>query len=258
MRHPSLRGIAAAVGSAGLLLASSPSTAADKYAVVSAIGDELTIVTYQPSVGSNIDSNRRQVVPLRDDSFDQVAAKAAEAAIHQVVPDAETVIEPAREKSAFLHDDRGSNQTVLPPEQLARLRKGLKESDARYLVVIAKSRGDTRLQFRNERVGEGKLFGIGFYFDRFTYVTQDDTGNEGQGFLAPYAYLSISLVDLQTGHVIRTKTTNETASIGTGASASETHPWDAVPAATKVDALNNVIRKAVATSVPQVLAPGGL
>lgn len=239
-----------------LALASSACIAADKYAVVSAIGDELTIVTYQPSVGSNIDSNRRQVVPLRDDSFDRVAATAAEAAIHRALPDAVTVIEPPPGKSAFQHDDRGSGSGVLPPEQLALLRKSVKDTDARYLVVIAKSRGETRLQFRNERIGEGKLFGIGFYFDRFTWVAQDDTGNEGQGFLAPYAYLSISLVDLQTGNVIRTKTTTETSSIGSGASASQTHPWDAVPAETKVNALNSVIQKAVSTSVPQLLTPG--
>ena len=87
-------------------------------------------------------------------------------------------------------------------------------------------------------------------------VEQDDTCNEGVGFLAPYAYLSISLVDLKTGAVLRTRTTSETMSIGTGASPSQTHPWDAVPAATKVEALNGVIRKAVAAGVPLVLTPG--
>ena len=139
---------------------------------------------------------------------------------------------------------------------MALLRKSVREADARYLLVIAKSRGETRLQFRNERIGAGKLFGIGFYFDRYTWVEQEDTGYEGKGFLAPYAYLSISLVDLQTGNVIRARTTSETASIGTGASAAETHPWDAVPAETKVNALNDVIRKAIATTIPQMLAPG--
>ena len=252
MNKPSSKGFIAAFG----LLASvaSVSVAADKYAVVSAIGDELTIVTYQPSVGSNIDANRRQVVPLRDDSFDQIAAKAAEVAIHRVQPDATTVIEPQPEKSVFMHDDRSSNQS-LSPEQLGQLRKGVKDADVRYLLVISKSRGDTRMQFRNERLGEGKLFGIGFYFDRFTWVAEDD-GREGQGFLASYAYLSVSLVDLQTGNVVRTRTTAETTSIGTGSSQSETHPWDAVPAAKKVQALNEAIERAVTTSVPQVLAPG--
>ena len=103
-----------------------------------------------------------------------------------------------------------------------KLRKVVKDADARYLVVIAKSRGETRLQFRNERIGQGKLFGIGFYFDRYTVVEQDDTGYEGQGFLAPYAYLSLILVDLKSGTVLRTRTTSETKAIGTAASPSQT------------------------------------
>lgn len=247
--------VLAVITSFGLAVLSPIAAAADKYAVVAAIGNELTIVTYQPSVGSNLDSNLRQVVPLPDDSFDLVASKAAEAAIHKAVPDAVTVTMASPDKSVYLHDDATAQRIDLSADQLGGIEKNAAETGARYLVVITKSKGDTRLAFRNEKAGQGKLFGIGFYFDRITRVYQTDTGKSDRGFLSPYAYLTLTLVDLQTGAVVRTKTANETTTIGSAISATETHPWDAVPAEMKVRALNGLIRRAVAETVPQVLAP---
>ncbi len=244
----------AILASLGLTLASSIAVAADKYAVVSAIGDELTVVTYQPSVGTRLDSNLRQVVPLTDDSFDQVAGKAAEFAIHRTVPDAEIVLlRPG--PGAFLKDDATRQEVGLTDDQLVAIERSVADAGARYLVVIAKAKGDTRLAFRNTHAGQGKLFGIGFYFDRIQKVTETATGRTGRGFLSPYAYLTLTLVDLQTGTVLKTKTAAETASIATAASETEMHPWDAVPAETKVRALNGLIRRAIVETVPQVLAP---
>ena len=232
---------------------STSALAADKYAVVSAIGDELTIVTYQPSVGTSLDSNQRQIVPLADDTFDQVATKAAEAAIHRAVPDAVTIVLPP-DRDVFLRDDATVQQRDVTPDQLGAIEKVAGEAGARYLVLISKSKGETRLAFRNGPRGQGKLFGIGFYFDRIKPVYQVDTGKSGRGFLSPYAYLTLTLVDLQTG-TIMTKTASETSTIPTAVSPTEMHPWDAVPAEAKVRALNGVIRKAVVETLPQVLAP---
>ncbi len=247
--------VVAILASFGLTAASSVAMAADKYAVVSAIGNELTIVTYQPSVGSNLDSNLRQVVPLSDDSFDQVASRAAETAIRKVVPDAVTVVMPSPDKSVYLHDDAAAQRIDLSAEQLRGIEKNAAETGARYLVIITKSKGDTRLKFRSGGQGQGKLFGIGYYFDRIKRVYQTETGKSDRGFLSPYAYLMLTVVDLQTGIVIATKTVNETSTIGSAISPTETHPWDAVPAEMKVRALNGLIRRAVVETVPEVLTP---
>ena len=194
-------------------------------------------------------------MPLGDDSFDQVSSRAAVAAIHRAIPDATTVVLPTPDKDAFARDDATTEQTEPTADQLQMLRKGAADSGARYLLIVSKVRGDTRLAFRNGPEGQGKLFGLGYYFDKNRRVVQTSTGKSGRGFLSPYAYLAVTLVDLQSGQVVRNKTATDTMSIASAVSDTETHPWDAVPAETKVRALNTLIRRAVSNAIPPVLQP---
>ena len=70
-------GLALAGAAAATLCATPawPQTAAakPKIAVVSAIGDVLTVVTYTPSVGSRVNRNAQETLPLADALFDVIA-----------------------------------------------------------------------------------------------------------------------------------------------------------------------------------------
>lgn len=58
-----------------------PDAGQRKYAVLSLIGDSLTVVTYRPSTGSHLDQNVQQTVVLPDAIFDQAALLAVDEAL---------------------------------------------------------------------------------------------------------------------------------------------------------------------------------
>lgn len=229
--------------------------AAEQYAVVALIGDELTIVTYQPSVGSNLDGNARQVVPLRDTSFDEVALRAVERSLPSAARGAEAILLEASDRNLYA---RGPALTVAGEgltSLLNTLGHDFPDVDARYLILVSKARGDMRLMFDNGASGEGKLGGLGIYVDRLRRVTDRSSGEESKGFVSAFAYLTVSLIDRRTGAVVRSHTGSETTIIPSGVSKTTMNAWDAVPAQMKVDAVNTAIRRLIETTVPLVLAP---
>src|SRR5439155_19160286 len=59
---------------------------AESYLILAIIGDRLTVVTQEQKVGSHIDRNRSQVVPLPDRDFDVYALQLAQASIQKARP----------------------------------------------------------------------------------------------------------------------------------------------------------------------------
>ena len=73
-----------------------------------------------------------------------------------------------------------------------------------------------------------------------------------EGFLAPYAYLAISSMEVASMRLVTTRYALETT-IAQGVQRGVTsHPWDALTPKQKVDALDAVIRRAVATGMAEM------
>ncbi len=68
---------------AGAAWAAGPADAAPvrTYAIVSLIGDEFSVVSRRPDVGTRLDPNERRLFPVPDPVFDRIAAAEAERAI---------------------------------------------------------------------------------------------------------------------------------------------------------------------------------
>ena len=100
----------------------------------------------------------------------------------------------------------------------------------------------------------GKIEGVGFYLDADLRTRRGDTGASGQGFLAPYAYIKVSLIDVKTMSVIRAQIAEETVALSTARAAEGSlRPADVLTPAQKTAALQNMIRQAVAKAMPGVL-----
>lgn len=257
MRRAALAGLARLLvaGSLGLFGVAAAQDAAPTYAVLSLIGDELTLVTYQPSVGRSTDANLRQVVPLNDDTFDRRALAVCERSIRRAVPGARV--------SAFRSSDRalyaGQQDLVTDDARAGRFLQSIVkdlQGNTRFLVLVTKHRGDTRLRFADSSGGTGKLNGLGFYIDRVQGARSVETGESGAGYIAPYAYLSVSLVDVASGKVIRTVTATESQPIGSTRSKSSTDPWAALSAEEKVESVQQLIERGLDRIVPLAVAPG--
>ena len=227
--------------------------AADRYAVLALIGDDLSIVTYQTSTGSHLDTNTVQHLANDDDRFDRVAVQNAAAAVRRTVPGATTFGIKAADPAEY-----GVNDAMLEsPGQVKALLEPLRPvlGDARYLLIVSKSHGDAYLRTANGSIGSGKLNGLGFYLD-YRKRTSNGAGERGRGFVAPYAYVTVTLVDVGTGAVVRSDSSNEGRMVSITRSPDATDPWEALTADQKVAMLGNLIRRAMERVVPQVVAPG--
>lgn len=221
----------------------------DSYAVVALFGDDLSIVYYVPATGSSLDRNDQQHLALSDGHFDTLAAQVSTRAICDVLPSASV-------ESVTLPDDvlAAGLETALP-SLLAGAKDRLKDKDTHYLVVIGKYRGDARLKAANGHLGSGKLAGIGFYVDRYLKMHKTDTGEHGRGFVAPFAYLTVSLIDLRTGTVIRSEPVTESMTRANVGPSTTLDPWEALTPDEKIRSLDVVVRRALLRTVPHVVAP---
>ena len=71
------------------------------YAVVSLIGDQITVIQHRPQFGTRIDTNQRDEIPVADATFDRMAMSAAEAAIRRAQPGANVFQASIRDKRLF-------------------------------------------------------------------------------------------------------------------------------------------------------------
>lgn len=222
-----------------------------KVAVISLIGDEMTIDTYRRRVGTGVDVNHQEVIALPTPVFDHAALFAAEDALVRLLPAAS--IAPLAVPAAGSDSDPArvvEDGKVSPTNPLiATLRQG----GFTHLLTIAKHRAPARLQLAGSTVGSGYLKGLGFYIDNHLPTLIRDTNERGQGFVAPYVYVRLALIDLASldlrgEQTITASTTRSAASNKTGFDA-----WGAMTADEKLSVLKWLIEERIAGAVPELL-----
>jgi hypothetical protein len=237
----------------GALWAAQAVAAADaagrNYAVLSLVFDEITVVIQRPGVGSNLNRNDQRKLALQDPALDEDAASAAGTAILRR--------EPGSRAFLLAWSDPGLyelQESLFDKQQpyLQALKEVLKKTQATHLLLITKHRADAALQVQHTSLGTGKLRGVGFYVDDSELLRLADSGDTGRGYLAPYAYLMLTLLDAQTGETIRKETLTE-AAVVPGAGSGAENAWTVLTAQQKVTALKDVVRRAIEQGVPRLL-----
>ena len=234
-----------------LLLALSPCVGADegrKYAVLSLIGDRLLIVQHVPTVGSHLDRNVRQFLLLEDPSIEKAALLAADQALRRVDPTTKPVLLFPQDAALYaaqakLLEEGGSSIRLLDA-----VRGLLQGTGTTHLILLTKLRAEALLRLSDRSVGSGFLEGAGFYIDLSLPTRRSDTRQSGTGFLAPFAYFKIALIDLARGEVVKEERIR--ASLTRSAARSEQgDAWNALSAEEKVRLLQNLIRSETARAV---------
>ena len=226
---------------------SAPST----YAVISLIGDKISVVGARAGVGSNLDRNRQGAMAVQGRALDDMAVIAASDAIGRLDPHASIVMLGSNDPTLYELQDE-----LFEPQQRSRallasaIKDPIQGQHATHLVLIRKHRSDAMLRLEMQYVGSGKLEGVGFYVDPNLRMINHETGELGAGFLAPFAYIKVTLVDANTMAVMREQTVEESTSMITTKSL---NPLDALTPAQKTTALRSMIVKATASGVKAVL-----
>lgn len=235
----------------GIAIATSASaaSAADllqpTYAVLSLVGDEFSVVTRRAETGTRIDPNDRRSFPITDATFDSIATNAAEQALKRARPVAPVLIFSIRDPRLFELQERLLVESAESHGLREALAKLLRDNQASQLIVITKRRDDAQFELRSTRVGGGKLSGLGFYIDPYIPLTRFETGEIDNGFLAPFAYVSVTIVDVASMRVVRSVPARESLIRLSIDAKGALRAWDALSPEAKVDALDQVLRRAV-------------
>jgi hypothetical protein len=219
-----------------------------KVAVTSLIGDVITVDIYRKRVGTMIDSNLQEKLPVPTAVFDELALKTASDAVTKALPSASTAtlsvaapgsdLDPAQ----FLVDGRIAASH--------RLAVALRDAGFTHLLVITKQRAQARLKFASSSVGSGYLQGIGFYIDNSLNTMRLDTQEKSRGMIAPYVYIKLALVDLASLQQIREQVINDSTTRSAAGHAEALDAWGAVTPEEKVSLLQELIRENVSAAIP--------
>jgi hypothetical protein len=234
-----------------------PASAAEitRLGVASAMGDVLTVVVHRAEVGSRVDQNLYQAAPNPDTAFDDTARQVATDGARSALPQA-TAVQAADLAGASSALAKGWTEGArfAPP---AALQAQWQAAGLSHLLLITRWRGATALKTLNTRVGSGHLEGLGFYVDKQQKMRRHDTGETGEGFLAPFAYLQLQLINLATGEVEKTEQITSTSTLSAARNPSGTDAWSALDPAQKVRVLQQLVRSGVGQAVPRLLGSGG-
>ncbi len=221
-----------------------------KVAILSTIGDVMTVVAAQRQTGSLINTNERSVTNVETPIFDHSALLAASRASKTNKPEVETVLLSMPKQAtgaappfSFEGNQLSRNSMVLPT---------LEKSGATHVLLIVKHRAAARLKFSDGASGSGTLEGLGFYVDGAARTTVGDTGVGGTGFVAPFAYFKLQLVDLNSMTLQSEQVVTESVVRSAGRVQSGLDPWDAMTLEEKIAALKSLIERGIGEALPQL------
>lgn len=242
------------IGLGGLVLGARAARAADaqRYAVISLLGDRITLVYAAAVTGSHLDRNRRRELPDATGSFDTAALAATERAIARTGGGAQVSLlalppSPAHQQGeAFVE-----GPAISLPSSLV---DALDKTAATRVLLLTKLRAPAHIRLRDVAVGVGQLQGLGYYVDRSIDIRSVQTGNTGEGMLVAYAYLQLTLADAQNGQVLRRRAVRATQVYPVAARPEVSDPWDLLDAPQKAERLRRLLEQQLALEVPLLVA----
>jgi len=221
--------------------------AQQRYAVISLIGDRMEIAYAKGVEGQPVDRIERRYIALDDSRIDRYTLLAANEVIKKVVPGPDPVLLQAFDRSYF---EVGAGTGAI----IEWMRQLVKDAKPRvtHAIVITKIQYEGVPAIQKAFVGGGTLEGVGFFVGREAPPKGMDPNSGGPGFLSPFAYFQVTLVDLSTGKVVR----EEKGTASTALSATNTdsgNAWDALSAERKLQTIIDLVKRELEIVLPKVL-----
>jgi len=181
------------------LSARSAPAAESRYVAISLVGDEVTY-TGAPDTSTGVlhPRGKSQAVAMKGAPFDRTVLEVLAGAVPRARPGAKISFLVLSAPELFTKQDDwfDGDKVVLP----AALRSAVDQEGAPQLLLVTKVRGEAGVDDGTGKWGFGKLTGLGFYVDGFT-PTIDPKIGPVRGFIAPYVYIKLSVIDLATSTV---------------------------------------------------------
>ncbi len=244
-------GLVALLGAA-VMPASAAEADSKSYAVLSLVGDHLTTIGERTQTGTTINQNDRNVVALTDKMFDEAAIKSANATIKKSWPATQTTMLITPDPGLYKAQNAMFDAPLAHADDRAFLKSLLTARKVSHLILITKARADTEIRLENWASGTGTLEGLGFYVDNMTELKSATSLKLGKGFIAPYAYLKVRLIDANTLEVLREVVQKKTVPMG-NYNRESLSAWDVYSAKQKIEQLQDVLEIAVRDAVGKLI-----
>jgi len=222
--------------------------------ILSLIGDEIGVITRQPPTDSRLDRNRRDSMRMPRSALDDVALLTLRTSLGEAVAglriDMLAANDPVMYRAQLGLLDRSDARIAAIREAI---RARISASGSSHLLLLTKHRAEARLRHTAGTIGDGFLEGLGFYLDYDAITASAESGALGVGWLGPYAYVRLSLVDAATFEVVRSETATASATFSAARSESRGDPWEALSAQAKLDVLRALLERELVRLLPKLL-----
>jgi hypothetical protein len=230
MNGSSCRSPRAALAGLVLALFAGTALAAEDFRILSLVGDRLTIITQGPQVGSHLDQDTYDILPIKVSALDDLALDAADKAVRRARPGATIMQLRATDRSLYEVGDGWQKPDSASIRSLATYvaKAAPVAADSRLLLILPYKTEPQFLTYFGWR-GTGAAGGMGFYLG-----TSNVNRESIPGFLGVFANLQLVLVNLQSGAI----EAHQPIIAGTAFSAAMTKgAWNALTAERKIEAL---------------------
>jgi hypothetical protein len=216
---------------------------ARRYGAISVVGDQLTVVAYQPSTGTSIPRNERWQVPIQTTEIDDAALLAVRGGLPPALAPAFYRV-PADSFGRWQRlVDTGA--VDLPRDVEAALVK----DGVTHLLLVARLRAPGSVALSDGRVGAGTLEGVGFYLDHGMQTRERESGLSGKGFIAPYAYLQVAMIDVAARRIVAREPVRSAAGHSAARSPTGRDPWEALSADEKSRLIAQMLEREVGSAI---------
>jgi hypothetical protein len=222
--------------------------------VMSLLADEFVVVGQEGTTGTKLDQNVRETVPIQGGAMERVVLTTVMKSVTSV--DASAKAMPMLVNEARYYRGQGGwtdgDKATLPAEVVEALRG----ASMTHLILVTKHRADTRLNTGRISLGSGRLEGLGFYVDRSARLQLLGTSEQTVGYLAPYLYARVALIDLAASRVLAKKEiTRGEVVVASQTGASGGDPWGWLDSRGKLQALSTMIERDIGEAVAGMVKP---
>ncbi|MDC8770270.1 PI-PLC domain-containing protein [Roseateles albus] len=252
-RRALLGGVAcAALTSVAWAQGSGEAAAKRSYVAISLLGDDVKVILREKQTGTRLDANVKESFTLAGGVFDAAALAAMDQSVRRADPGAKVFalkLSSAKvlgDPAALIDGDR----LVVP----AALAPTLAQLNASHLLLLTPHRAESKIRTRDQAsIGLGSFEGLGYYLDRETEMRSESGDNQRKGFLAPYVYFKVTLVNLATLKVEGRKFITEGyATIGKKGSEA-VDAWDILTALEKMELLRDMLKQETSDAVEALI-----
>jgi hypothetical protein len=130
------------------------------------------------------------------------------------------------------------------------IRGALAQQGATHLILITKFRDDIKVLVQSAPGGAERMEGVGFLLNGAAVTTDPATGSTGRGYISPFTYFQVALVELPSRKVLKTRVVTASEPFSAARAPSGDDPWEALSSAEKIAAIEALLTREIGRVIP--------